>query len=188
MGPLIAAVALGVAAMAGPPVPAGETASRDQPLQDVPAPALTPEKVAAIRELIDVTRARVNSAAFASAFSQQMLVALRAGNPGLSDRAIAIVQQEVNQVVEEEMQQESLQALIYPVYARHFTLDELKALIAFNRSPAGIKANEVMPLLLEESRQAAEAWSREIGPRIGERVLERFREEGIDVIVPPDKD
>lgn len=144
--------------------------------EDIP-----PEKLAAIRELIQVTNAEVNSAAFASAFSQQMLSVLRANNPALPERAIVIVQDEVNRLVGEEMASESLQSLIYPIYARHFTLEELQGLIEFNRSPVGRKANSVMPSLMQESRTAAQAWSQSVGPRITQRVLDRFTAEGIEL-------
>jgi hypothetical protein len=46
-----------------------------------------------------------------------------------------------------------------PVYARHFTADELKALLAFYRSPVGAKALQTMPAVMAELGQ-------EMAPRI----------------------
>ena len=64
-------------------------------------------------------------------------------NPQLPDRAVQIVNDEVGRIVENAFNTESLQQEIYPIYARYFTLEELEGLIEFNKSPAGIKANQV---------------------------------------------
>ena len=87
--------------------------------------------------------------------------------------------------VQEAFSEESLQREIYPIYAKYFTLEELMGLIAFNKSPAGVKANRVMPQLMAESMQAAQIWSRTITPQISTRVLERFQKEGIQVRLGP---
>lgn len=143
--------------------------------------SLTKAKTEAIRELIRITNAQINEEAFNQAFTQQMVSVLRSRNPGLTERAERIVEEEVRAVVAQEMTNETLLKVIYPIYARYFTLEDIEALITFNRSSAGRKANEVMPMLIQESRTATQTWSREIGPRITERVLHRFRDESIDV-------
>ena len=35
-----------------------------------------------------------------------------------------------------------------PIYARHFTLDEINQLIAFYKSPVGIKAMKELPAVM----------------------------------------
>ena len=70
---------------------------------------------------------------------------LKISNPNLSQRAANIVQEVVNDSVVGAFGNESLEREIYPIYAKYFTFDELEGLIAFNRSPAGQKANRVMP-------------------------------------------
>lgn len=144
-------------------------------------------KLAAINELIMVTGAATNSEQYARVFSQQLISVLRISNPQLSNTAIQIVNEEVAASVREAFNEKSLQREIYPIYARYFTLEELQGLIAFNKSPAGLKANQVMPQLMAESMQAAQLWSREITPQISTRVLERFKKEGVQVrLVTPD--
>lgn len=135
-----------------------------------------------------MTGAATNSEQYSRAFSQQLVSVLRMSNPQLPDLAVQIVNEEVSIIVTEAFNTESLQQEIYPIYARYFTLEELQGLIAFNRSPAGIKANQVMPNLMAESMQAAQSWSRTITPEISTRVLQRFNKEGIEVrLVPPGK-
>lgn len=149
------------------------------------AEAVDPKKLAAIKELIAVTGAATNSDQYARAFSQQLVSVLRMSNPQLSAAAIEIVNEEVRLSVREAFNEESLQQEIYPIYANYFTLEELHGLLAFNKSPAGIKANQVMPQLMAESMQAAQLWSRAITPKISSRVLERFQKEGIEIRLMP---
>ena len=138
-------------------------------------------KMDAIRELMQITGAEVNSVQFSRLFTQQMLSILRANNPDISEKAVQIVTEEVARLVEEELQNGSLQAQIYPIYARYFTLEDLQGLIEFNKSPVGVKANKVMPRLMQDSVSAAQSWSEKVGPKISERVLNRFRQEGISI-------
>lgn len=154
-------------------------------LWSLAAESVDPKKLAAIKELITVTGAATNSEQYARAFSQQLVSVLRMSNPQLSAAAIEIVNEEVGRSVREAFSEESLQQEIYPIYAHYFTLEELHGLLAFNQSPAGIKANQVMPQLMAESMQAAQLWSRAITPKISSRVLERFQEEGIEVRLLP---
>jgi hypothetical protein len=111
----------------------------------------------AIEELTQITGANQSAPQFTAAFTQQMLSILRASNPQLPPLAEQIVIAEVQRMV--QFEQASLQASIYRIYARHFTLAELRGLIAFNRSAVGIKANAVMPALMAESLEAGQAWS-----------------------------
>jgi uncharacterized protein len=144
------------------------------------AEAISKDKLAAIKELIKVTGARVDQDQFAQSFTQQMLSVLRARYPKLPATAASLVEEEVRAVLQEQVDQESLQREIYPIYAKYFSDEEIQALIRFNQSPVGRKANKVMPALLQESMSAAQVWSQTIGPIISTRVMTRLRKEGLD--------
>jgi hypothetical protein len=143
------------------------------------------EKLALIKELVQVTGAASNSEQYSRAFSQQLISVLRISNPDLSDRAVRIVEEEVNNTINEAFSSESLQKQIYPIYAKYFTVEELKGLLAFNQSPAGQKANRVMPQLIAESNAAAQIWARTLSPQISGQVLRRLRDEGIEIKLVP---
>jgi hypothetical protein len=145
---------------------------------------LDPQKLAAIRELLQVTGAATNAVQFSRMFTGQILSVLRSGNPDIPDKAVRIVSEEVNAMVEQELKKESLQQEIYPIYAKHFTLEELNALIAFNKTPIGRKANRVMPALIQESLAAGQKWAEKVEPVISERIRRRFEEEGIRINSP----
>ena len=130
---------------------------------------------------MEVTGAQIDRSEFSKAFIQQMISVLRAKDPTLPDRVTTIVTEEVHALVAKELDDEVLQRKIYPIYANHFTLDELKQLVEFNRSPVGQKANQVMPRLVQQSMQAAEQWSAQMAPKLSNRVLKRFSDEGIKI-------
>jgi hypothetical protein len=142
-------------------------------------------KLKAVQELLASTGAAANSNQFTAAFSQQLISVLRIANPSLSQTAVDIVNEEVEKIVADSFSNDALQKEIYPLYTKHFTLSELKDLVAFNRSPVGVKANAIMPQLMQESLAAAHLWSQEIGPVISTQVLKRFNEEGIEIRVKP---
>ena len=142
--------------------------------------AIPVEKVEAIRELMQVTGAGADQAELIRVFTQQMLSVLKLNSKDLPDTIDKIVEEEVTSVIQNELANESLQSLVYPIYARYFTTDELRSLAAFYKTPAGQKANRVTLELMQESRVAAQAWSQSIGPALSERVLLRLRNEGIE--------
>jgi hypothetical protein len=138
-------------------------------------------KAAAIRELLEVTGAEANREELTRTFSGQLISVLQANNANLSDRAMSIIRDEVDTVVEEQLKSEALQKKMYRIYARYFTLKEIEGLIEFNRSSIGVKANRVMPILMRESMSAAQEWSEEIGPELSRRVATRLKKEGISI-------
>ena len=62
---------------------------------------------------------------------------------------------------------------IAKVYAQHFTEAELKAIIAFYKSPVGHKMLTEEPKAIEQSLKGAQDWA----AKFSEVVLERFRTE-----------
>jgi hypothetical protein len=142
---------------------------------------ISTEKLKTIKELMLVTGAGSNSKQFSDAFTQQLVSVLKLGNPHISPKAIEIVNDEVTRMVEQEFSEEKLQMMIYPIYDKYFTLEELQGLVTFNRSAVGAKANRVMPQLMQDSMTAVQGWSQDLGARISASVVERFKEEGIEV-------
>jgi hypothetical protein len=59
------------------------------------------------------------------------------------------------------------------IYARHFTEQELKDIVAFYKTPVGKKMIVEEPQALDESLKTAQAWA----TRFSDEVMERFRVE-----------
>ena len=141
---------------------------------------LTDTKKAVIKELMDVTGSAQMGQLFANAFVTQMSEILRTTNPNIPPRAITILEEEVNAVINAEMTGEGrFYELIYPIYHKYFTVKDIKELIAFYKTPIGKKAITVMPQLTQESMITGQMWGESLGPIIQERLSKRFEKEGI---------
>ena len=130
---------------------------------------------------MEITGAKANQQALTQTFSRQMISVLQAGKTDITPDAIRIISEEVALMISQELAAERLQSRMYKLYARYFTLEELRGLIEFNSSPIGRKANRVMPVLLRESMSAAQAWSEDIAPEMSVRVKKRLEAEGYQV-------
>jgi len=64
-----------------------------------------------------------------------------------------------------EVRSEEMEDMLVPIYSKHFTLDELKQLIVFYKTPLGQKVIAEMPVVMKECMTAGEEWGRKIGDR-----------------------
>ncbi|MEM8506098.1 MAG: DUF2059 domain-containing protein [Cyanobacteria bacterium P01_D01_bin.1] len=70
-----------------------------------------------------------------------------------------------------------LNRLVIPIYAQHFTIEELDAIIAFYKTPAGQTVLEKMPSVLQDSMLVGQQW----GMEIARQVLDDLEAEGYAV-------
>ena len=146
-----AALCAGLAAtlLMGISVPArGQSASHPQ-IQD-------PAKLALIRQLLSMT----HSVDMAISPIEASVAGQRAANSRVPavfwDRFLA----------ETRNRRGEFEALVVPVYDRHFSADELRQLIAFYQSPIGQKMISEQPAVLQESMEAGRQWGRKLGASI----------------------
>lgn len=150
------------------------------PLSALAAKPLAPEKKAAIEQLMEVTGAAAMRTQFADGFVQQAQAMFAATNPNQPPRALAIVAQEARAVLDARLGGErGLLAAVYPVYDRHFTLEELNAMVAFYRTPTGQKALKVMPQVTMGAMQAGQQWMQSVLHALQIRVDQRLAKEGL---------
>ena len=69
---------------------------------------------------------------------------------------------------------EELIELIVPIYAKYFTHDEIKQLLAFYRTPLGQKVIATLPAVMQESMVAGAKW----GEQLGQQVVDELKAEG----------
>ena len=67
-----------------------------------------------------------------------------------------------------------LQFLVIPIYDKHFTHEEVKALIAFYESPIGRKFALTLPKITQEAYVIGQAY----GKRVAEEVMNKLKEDG----------
>ncbi len=92
-----------------------------------------------------------------------------------ADKALSIV---------EKTFEERIPELIKPMaklYSDAFTDEELKAIIAFQKSPAGRKASKLMPSLVQRGMVLGSKWGQNIGKIAVERVKTEFKKDGVDI-------
>lgn len=67
------------------------------------------------------------------------------------------------------------------VYAKTFSEDELKAIAAFLKSPAGQKYQKDGPQVFGETLQAVQSWSDRVGAELLDKTREELKKKGYDL-------
>lgn len=144
-----------------------------------PSPAqaqdLDPAFRADIVKMMDLTGTLKIGRQMAAMISQQMLQALKAQHPEMPARTVEVVQE----VAEKEFASafaspDGLQQKLIPLYARYFTHEDVRGLIAFYQSPLGQKSLSVMPALMQDAAKLGQQWAAEATPRVQEAIRKRL--------------
>lgn len=151
-------------------------------LQSVSFAEISPEK----KELIDRLMAQTGQSSidvgkqFSTLFIRQMTMQLKQTNPNINPRAFTIIQEEVNNVIDQEViKNKRFTLMLYPVYDKYFTAEDLRQMIKFNETEVGRKIIKVMPMVTQESMMVGQQFGQSIAPEFQKRIMDRFRQEGI---------
>jgi hypothetical protein len=128
---------------------------------DQKAEAIDPQKEKDIRALLEVS----GTAKLGMQVLDQMIVQMRRTHPD--------VPPEFWDAFKKEVGPEDFIELIVPVYAKHFSDDEVKELIKFYKSPIGQKLIREQPMMVRELMVAGQQWGAQLGPRIAKRLKEK---------------
>lgn len=147
-----------------------------------PAPALAQTADEALRKdidrLLEVTGSARMGMQMGTLMSAQIIDALLKQH-NIPQGAVEVVKQVVNEEIGKAFEgPDSMTAEIAGLYARHFTHDEIKSLLAFYDTPLGQKMIAAMPVLMQESVAIGQAWTQRVMPRIGAEIEKRLRAEG----------
>lgn len=146
------------------------------------ADSITPEKKKLIDTLLEQTgqSAIAMGKQFSNVFIQQMTMVLKQSQPNIDPKAFGILEEEITAVVNEEMKMSgSFRDMLYPIYDKHFSNAELMKMIELNNTELGKKLIRVMPVITQEGMRAGQQFGRALGPKIQQRIVARFKEEGI---------
>jgi TonB family protein len=83
---------------------------------------------------------------------------------------------ELEKKVKERLKTFDVAELVIPAYAKNFSIDELKEILAFQTSPTGRKLASVNPEILNETIQAVRDWAFKMGPPMTQEILEEHPE------------
>ena len=145
-----------------------------------PAAAQTasPDAVAAARELVVVMRAGEQFKTILPIIMQQLKPAIVQGRPEVArdfDAMMPVLMEIMN------AQSEPVARLledIAMVYARNFTVDEMRRVTAFYREPVGQKFLDKMPVITQESMSAGQKFGQALAAELQKRMVEELRKRG----------
>jgi uncharacterized protein len=126
------------------------------------APTSDSAKIADIRRLLELTGTKDMVNQMKSVMMSQFRQNAPGMPPGMFDEMMA------------ELKAEDLEESMIPVYANHFTGDDIKHLIAFYESPFGRKVMREMPQIITEANEVGVHW----GQGVVTRVAGRWRDQG----------
>ncbi len=132
---------------------------------------------AAVLELMELTGASKLGMQMASGLSQQVSIQLQKANPNVPPRAFEIVNEVIASFFRDS--QGDLIEETVRIYAKYFTVQDIRGIIAFNRTPLGKKMISVMPAITKESIQLGVALHRRLQPAINAEIKKRLTEEGL---------
>lgn len=128
-------------------------------------------KTADIRTLMEITKVESTYDQMFALSLQQQLQFLQKARPDIPRERLERYQVLFHE--EQTATKSQLTDSLVAIYDRYFSHDDIKELIAFNRSPIGQKTLAIMPQLIQESAVAGQRW----GQTLSERVRARFSAE-----------
>ena len=155
------------AAPAAPALPA--------PVPALPQPEVSPEKLAAARQVVTASGMARSFEPMVPQLEEQIPLVITRSRPELSKSLTAVLEQ-----LQPEFNQKSNDMLDIAarIYARHMSLDDLKATAAFFESAAGKAYVNSQPLMLDELVVAMQSWTQEVSTYMMKRVQQEMEKRG----------
>ena len=144
---------------------------------------ISSEKRRVIDEMLEITGALEIADMMATAVTDQMIAALAQQKKDLDPRAIPVLQDEVRKFMYDEFIASGFMAqMSYEIYDKYFTIEDLRTMLDFYKTPVGIKVVTTLPQVTQEAMIAGQQHGVSLGPAIQSRLKARFEEEGLDPI------
>jgi hypothetical protein len=172
------------------PAPKGQgtaPAKKAGSAQSTPADAPTRAEVLKLFELLQISRTMeigINAAKAQSREMAEQLIQERA--PDATPEQKKQLQTMIDEVMSEAMGPAAIRQMLdatVPVYQRHLTRSDLRAMVDFYSSPVGRKILREQPSMVQESMQAASGIQQKIARSVYLKIDQRMQE-----IVPPEKE
>jgi uncharacterized protein len=138
---------------------------------------IDPERLAAARELLEVTGATKGAEIMMNAMSKSLLQLFSNANPGKEKEVSIAFDLLLKRMLGRAHEMLELTA---PLYAERFSTAELKEAIAFYKSPTGAKFIATQPQILEQSIAIGQSWGRQIGEEFRVELTNELRSRGLN--------
>src|SRR6185437_12246236 len=144
-------------------------------------PSPSPEAIAAARDLLVAMRAADQFKLLLPAIMKAMRPTVVQNRPDVGHDYDALVPRLLERA---SARLDGLLDRMAPIYARNFTVAELKDIAAFYRSPIGQKLVDRLPLIAQDSMAAGQEFGRELLPELRETMIDELRKKGHTVADP----
>ena len=115
----------------------------------------------------------------------QLLGALKKARPDVPDRVVEIAKEVLNSEFAMAWEgPDGLKAQMVSIYAKHFTSEDVRGLLAFYRSDIGKKMVGLTPVLFQETMAASQQWAGRRMPSVSAALQARLKAEGLSPTVP----
>jgi len=139
---------------------------------------------ALVDEALELTGGLAVAGQISDLFIGEFIKALKRGKEKVPEEVVAVVQEEVRNIIGESIASGEFQALLYPIYAEHISRKDLKAMIRFYKSKAGKRIVATLPVVAQESMAAGQAWGKALGPEVSKRIREKLDDIGYTTTQP----
>lgn len=141
---------------------------------------LTQQKQADIRRLMDISGGASSGRLMSQALTRQIIASLRQKRPDIPEQTLAVVDRELSAVMKQTLDgPDGLLERMVPLYAKTFTHQEIRDMLAFYESPTGRKAAASLPGLMREGQKIGEDLARQMLPELKRRLTEALSKEGV---------
>jgi hypothetical protein len=145
----------------------------------VSAQTIDPSYRADVEKLLEMTGSTQLANQFMSIFTRQFVDGFKKAQPSMPDRALEVIKEVLDSEFARLFQgPDSIIEEYVTIYAKHFTHDEIRGLLAFYSTDLGKKVIVSMPVILQEGATVGQQWAEKQMPRIGSLLQARLRAEG----------
>ena len=142
------------------------------------AQTVDPAFRADIERLMEVTGAAAMATQMANSISDAFFNGFKQTQGAVPPRMIEIVKEVLNAEFAKAFTGSDMREKQIALYAKHFTHEDVSALLAFYQTDIGMKAIAVMPALTREGSEMGQEWAKGSMPRILQVLQTRLKEEG----------
>ena len=156
-------------------------------LADAGAKTTNPEKRVDIRKLIQLTGLEdvvlISADNVVDKIFPILKKAIAKDNPAVTEAVFAIMKTTTISLVKRQISSPGgLVDRVIPIYDRHYSHNEIRALIKFYESPLGKKMASIRPDITKEGIVVAEQWVRYLEPLLIQAIEKNLEKEGYAII------
>ncbi len=145
------------------------------PASSLLAQEISPSHLAAALDVINATTAAASFDTRLPAIANEVTNRLIRARPDLHQEIADTVQAVALKLA---VRRRELDQDVARVYAKAFSEDDLKAIAAFLKSPAGQKYQTDGPAVFRDTLQAVQAWSDRVGAELLDKTKEELKKQG----------